>query len=430
MSKLATSQDEQPDYDVIVIGGGPAGSTVSAFLSMMNHRVLVLEKSKHPRFHIGESLLPRNVPIFRKLGVHEKIKAIGVKKLGADFSVPGRDKHTVFDFDRALNPDEPTAFQVTRSEFDQILLENAQDKGATVLEETEVEDFNVSSDRALVRVKGENGNTDGKQYSARFLIDASGRDTFLSSKLGTKKRDPRHNSAAVFNHFSGVPTRDGEEAGNISIYWFDHGWFWMIPLGKDRMSVGMVCDPEFLKTRETSLEDFLLHAISLCPNVAERMADAKPLEQTQAAGNFSYRASRIFGDRYLMVGDAYAFIDPVFSSGVYIAMQSAEYAADAVDGCLKNPAQTPRLLAMYERRVNKGISGFSWFIYRFTDPAMRFLFMNPSRRFGLRAVVISVLSGDVFGRTTLWPRLTLFRMLFSIVRLLNGLGVDVSPRSR
>lgn len=425
MAASRTPTPQAPPYDVIVIGGGPAGSTVGALLAMKKRRVLVLEKSRHPRFHIGESLLPRNVPIFRKLGVLDQVRAIGVEKKGADFSVPGCKNHTVFDFSRALDPDEPSAFQVTRSAFDKILLDNTRDKGAEVRERTEVLDFRIAPDRVAVTVKDLEEDDGTRELSARYLIDASGRDTFIGGKLGLKTRDPRHNSAAVFNHFSGVPVRGGEEAGNISIYWFEHGWFWMIPLGPDRMSVGMVSAPEFLKTRDGSLEDFLLGAFSLCPNVRKRMENARPLEETRAAGNFSYRSRRIFGERFIMVGDAYTFIDPVFSSGVFIAMRSAEYAADAIDACLGDPANAPRLLARYQRHVDRGISGFSWFIYRFMHPAMRFLFMNPSRRFGLQAAVISVLSGDVYGRTRLWPRLALFWATFAAVRLLNGLGVSL-----
>lgn len=401
--------------DVLVVGGGPAGTTAATLLQAKGHRVILVEKDRHPRFHIGESLLPRNIPILRRLGVMDTLQEIGVLKRGADFSLSGDARHTLFDFSQALAPDEPTAFQVKRSEFDHMLLRNARDKGVAVLEETTVTD--VSWEQDAVRATAR--NTDGVEtaITARFLIDASGRDTFLSRKLGFKQRNPNHNSAAVFSHFDNVPRRPGEEAGNISIYWFEQGWFWMIPLNDGRMSVGVVCWPKFLKTRQGSLEDFFWHAVAMAPDVQERMRGAVAVNEVTATGNFSYTSSQMSGDRYVLVGDAYAFIDPVFSSGVYLAMQGAEFAADAVDGCLSEPARATAHLAHYEKRVRGGLKRFSWFIYRFTSPAMRHLFRHPSDRFGLRAAVISVLSGDVYGRTTLWPRLALFRAIYLVASI-------------
>jgi len=408
---------QQPvEYDVLVVGGGPAGTTAATLLHEQGHRVVVVEKDRHPRFHIGESLLPRNIPILRRLGVMEELSRIGVLKRAADFSMGGDASHTIFDFSKALAPDEPTAFQVKRADFDHMLLRNAQAKGVTVMEETTVTEVNWTADGVAASVRDAAGRI--TDLRARFIIDASGRDTFLSKRLNLKQRNPNHNSAAVFSHFDSVPRRPGEESGNISIYWFEHGWFWMIPLNDGRMSVGMVCWPKFLKERRGSLDEFFWQGVAMAPGVQERMREARAVNEITATGNFSYTSSAMTGDRFLLVGDAYAFIDPVFSSGVYLAMQGAEFAATAVDGCLREPARAERHLKTYERRVAGGLKQFSWFIYRFTSPAMRHLFRNPSDRFGLRAAVISVLSGDVYGRTRLWPQLTLFRAIYYTASLL------------
>ena len=169
-----------------------------------------------------------------------------------------------------------------------------------------------------------------QDWQTRFIVDASGRDTFLAGRMKTKERDPQHNSAAVFSHFEGVERRPGQDAGNTSVTWFEHGWFWTIPLSGNVDSVGVVCDPEFLRTRKTSLDEFLLSTINSCPQMRQRMLLAKTLSETQAAGNFSYKSTKMHGDRFLLIGDAYAFLDPIFSTGVYLAMESAMRGADAI----------------------------------------------------------------------------------------------------
>ncbi len=402
--------------DILVIGGGPAGATAATLLAAKGHTVVLVEKDRHPRFHIGESLLPRNLPLLRRLGVLDKVAGIGVVKRGADFSNLNDDVHVVFDFSHALAPDEPTAFQVKREEFDHILINNAAEKGVSVLQGARVSEIQFVSGAVEAIIEGADGNA--CHLSAKFAIDASGRDAFLANRLNLKQRNPKHNSAAVFGHFSGVPRRRGEEGGNISVYWFAHGWFWLIPLNDGRTSVGMVCWPQFMKTRQGTLEAFFWNGVALVPQLYERMQGAKLLGKIIATGNFSYTSKRMTGDQFLLVGDAYAFIDPVFSSGVYLAMQGAEFAVEAVDGALSEPRHAGKYMKKYERRVGRGINQFSWFIYRFTSPAMRYLFCHPSDRFGIRAAVISVLSGDVFGRTVLWPRLMIFRALYYVFSLL------------
>lgn len=411
-----------PDHsDVLVIGGGPAGTTAATFLRRKGWSVTIIEKDRHPRFHIGESLLPRNMPILRDLGVMDRLGEIGVLKRGADFSPDVGEGRVLIDFSKALSPDEPTAFQIKRAEFDEMLLRNAEANGVTVLEETTVTAHSLlpgsSEGSGGVSVEARDAAGRTRTLTGRFLIDASGRDTYLSSRMGVKARNPRHNSAAIFGHFDNVPRRPGEEVGNISIYWFAHGWFWMIPLRDGRMSVGMVCWPKYLKTRTGPLEDFFRQGVALSEPVAARLKDAKLATAMTATGNFSYTSSVMTGDRYLLVGDAYAFIDPVFSSGVYLAMQSATFAADAVDGALRDPKRAASHLKTYEKRVRKGLKTFSWFIYRFTSPAMQALFMKPSNRFGLKAAVTSVLAGDVYGRIRLTRHLVVFKLFYAIATL-------------
>lgn len=399
--------------DVLVIGGGPAGTTAATLLRRKGWTVTLVEKDRHPRFHIGESLLPRNMPILRDLGVGEKLAEIGVLKRGADFSADVGDQRVLIDFSKALQADEPTAFQVKRAEFDEMLLRNAEANGVTVHEETTVTSHTFT-DGGGVAVTARDRDGVERTLTGKFLIDASGRDTYLSSRLNLKGRNPRHNSAAVFSHFDNVPRRPGDEVGNISIYWFAHGWFWMIPLRDGRMSVGMVCWPKYLKTRTGTLDEFFWQGVALSEPVAARLKDATAVNPLTATGNFSYSSSSMTGDRYLLVGDAYAFIDPVFSSGVYLAMQGATFAAEAVDGLLRQPDRAKAHLKTYEKRVKSGLKIFSWFIYRFTSPAMQALFLKPSDRFGMKAAITSVLAGDVYGRIPLGRHLAFFKVLYAI----------------
>ena len=276
--------------DVLVIGGGPAGSTVATHLCRKGWHVTLLEKDHHPRFHIGESLLPRNLELFEQLGVLDEIKKIGVVKNGADFTLPDSDRYVTYDFSDAMEPSIPTAFQVRRSELDHILLNNSKSNGVEVFEGFKATHLDLDHSDKVVVTAIDNDKKE-YQYEAKFLIDASGRDTYLASKLSLKSKNPYHNSAAVFGHFSDVVRRDNGEQGNISIYWFEHGWFWLIPLRDGITSVGAVCWPEYLKTREGALESFLMNTIKSCKPLAQRMENAKLETTVTATGNFSYHSN-------------------------------------------------------------------------------------------------------------------------------------------
>jgi flavin-dependent dehydrogenase len=414
----------------LVIGGGPAGSTIGALLAEKGWNVVLLEKDQHPRFHIGESLLPMNLPILERLGVLEAVREIGMIKHAAEFvsdTYDGRLKS--FRFKDALDQRCPYAFEVRRSEFDHLLLKNSAAKGVIVHEGLRVRDVEfVPGGPSIVTAMDRENNV--SQWETRFVVDASGRDTLLAQRLGWKKKNRKHNSAAIFGHFRNVIRRPGEDAGNITIHWFQHGWFWMIPLRDGTMSVGAVCWPDYLKTRDGPLEEFLWKTIRLSPGVYERMRDAELDGVARATGNYSYRSERLHREGCLLVGDAGAFIDPVFSSGVYLAMNSACLGAEAVDASLRDPASENRLMRDYERTIRRGLATFSWFIYRFTSPVMHRMFMHPTRKWQLQQAVISVLAGDIFAKTPLRRPLLIFKIIYYTYSLTNLRHVWSAYRNR
>ncbi len=402
--------------DILVIGGGPAGSTIAALLAGKGRSVVVVEKDRHPRFHIGESLLPLNLPLFDRLGVRDEVAAIGMIKHGAEFNSPEHGCTSSFDFADAFDKRCPYAYQVRRSEFDHLLLNNAGAKGAEVHEGVRVNAADFSSpEHILVSATADDGVT--RQWRTRYLVDASGRDTFLAAKAGIKRRNPKHASAALYGHFENARRLDGREEGNISMFWFPHGWFWFIPLRDGTTSVGAVCWPYYFKQRKTDPTAFFLDTIKLSPELADRLKDARLTAPATATGNYSYAASRMTGDRHLMIGDAYAFVDPVFSSGVYLAMASAFDAAEVVDCVLRDPTTAPRLYRAFERKVRRGLATFTWMIYRMTSPAMRNLIMYPSNVLGIESAVISFLAGDVYRGGPVRRRLYAFRSVYYLSSL-------------
>lgn len=399
--------------DVLIIGGGPGGSSAATFLARAGRRVTLLEKAVFPRFHIGESLLPYNRELFEAMGVWPALAAAGFpRKFGAQFHLGNGSKTTRFLFREGRFTRLPEAIQVERATFDHLLLKHARATGADVREGWTVRRFQSTPTGVVVAAEDPTGHP--RELKAAFLIDASGRANLTGNQEGLREVHPRLKKLAVFGHFTGVHLDSGESGGDTVITRLDNKWFWIIPVSAAKTSVGLVIDQDEFAREPGAPADVFHRWAQSSPVLSERLRRAQLVGEMHTTSDFSYRNRRFTGPRLLRVGDAAGFMDPIFSAGVYLAMWSGRLAAEAIVSAQAQGHDGRRLFAAYEKRVRGGMQFYWEMVERFyTTPFME-IFMNPRNNLSLPAAVNAILAGELEGGWRLRWRLMVF---FALVRV-------------
>jgi len=401
-------------YDVAIIGGGPAGSTTAALLARAGRRVVLFEREKFPRFHIGESLLPFSMKAFTRLGLHEKFLNAGfLKKYGGEIMGACSDTGTKFYFKDGYRSQTDHAYQVRRGDFDKVLLDHAAESGAEVHEQTLVEAIEFSNDGVQLSVRS---NGSSNSIRSRYVVDGSGRTSVLGRQFKIKKTYEHLQKLSIFAHYDGVWRPDGIDGTLTVLIRAVDRWFWLIPISNEQTSIGVVLDSEIFRKSGLSADDFLDQAVAQQPSIAKRMTNARRVSKVHVEADFSYRSAHLYGDRWLLTGDAAGFIDPIFSSGVFLAVFSGEKCADALNQVLEHPGKAKRLFSRYERSVNRAMDVYLRFVNAWYTKEFIEVFLAPRSVLGLAPAINAVLGGNVGNSFPIRWRMWVFYFLVWLQR--------------
>jgi len=408
---------EDAIYDVAIIGGGPAGSCAATLLARAGRRVVVCEREKFPRFHIGESLLPVSMKTFTRLGLHEKFERAGfLKKYGGEMTSACCEEGGKFYFKDGYRAQNESSYQVPRAEFDKVLLDHAAENGAEVREQTLVKRVEFFPDRVELHLQSSLGEE--QTLAASYVIDASGRHSVLGTHFNLRETYSHLRKISIFAHYEGVDLEEGRNASLTRQVRAADRWFWYIPLPNDRSSIGVVLDTELYRQMKKSPEQFLEESLAEQPFLARRMTRARRVTPAYASADFSYRLTKLTGERWMLAGDAAGFIDPVFSSGVFLALLAGEEAADILDVVIDHPRKARRLFARYERLLRRVMKGYLRFVDAWYSKEFIEVFLYPQDILQIPPAVNAVLGGNIAGTFAIRWRLAVFYFIVWLQRYL------------